>query len=135
MNPFRITLTVYTEDTDYGGVVYHPNYFKYMERARTEWLNHIGYSLAKLADEHILFVLRLATLEFIKPAKLNDILQVTCRISDNTRTQLWFEQSITRQEAPETLLTLGKIQLVCINTDFKPIRIPEGILEASYHAR
>ena len=71
--PFNWSVRVYYEDTDIAGVVYHANYMRYFERARTEWLRHLGLSQEKLLAEHGLkFVVRRATLDFAAAARLDD---------------------------------------------------------------
>ncbi len=84
---FNHQIRIYTDDTDCGGVVYHANYLKFMERARTEWLEHIGLALNQLATEGYLFAIRRAELEYLKPARLNDLVELSCAISDISRTQ------------------------------------------------
>ena len=132
--PFCYETAVYPEDTDYGGIVYHTNYLKYMERTRTEWLKSIGQPLSELAKHQIFFVLRQANIDFIKPAKLNDELSISCEITDITRTQLIFEQSVKNKFENDCVYAFGWVKLVCVNFNFKPARIPVPILEALNHA-
>ena len=74
-NAFTIPVRIYYEDTDAGGVVYYANYLKYLERCRTEWLREIGHDQADLLrDPGIAFVVRSVSLEYLKPARLDDLL-------------------------------------------------------------
>ncbi len=94
---FSIPIRVYYEDTDAGGVVYYANYFKFMERARTEWLRSLGFEQAELArDPGVLFAVRSAKLEFLKPARFDDLLEATVEIRERGRASLTFHQHIRR---------------------------------------
>jgi len=76
---FTHHVRVYYEDTDAGGVVYHGQYLNFLERTRTEWLRSKGIEQRKLAEnEKILFVIRSMDIQYIKPARLDDWLTVTC---------------------------------------------------------
>ena len=78
---FSWPVRVYYEDTDAGGIVYYGNYLKFMERARTEWLRSCGIDVAKLADtDRLMFTVRAIALDFLKPARLSDNLDVSVAI-------------------------------------------------------
>ena len=94
---FSIPIRVYYEDTDAGGVVYYANYFRFMERARTEWLRGLGFEQDELArDPGVLFAVRTAKLEFLKPARFNDLLEATVEIRERGRASLTFGQRVQR---------------------------------------
>ena len=94
---FRWPVRVYYEDTDAGGVVYYANYLKFMERARTEWLRCHGFELPALADEHgILFVVRAVEIEYLKPARFNDALDVTLELDEHGRSRMSVVQQVLR---------------------------------------
>ena len=77
MKAFLWQVRVYYEDTDSGGVVYHSNYLKFMERARTEWLRSLGFEQDVLArDEDVIFAVRSINVEFLKPGRFNQLLDV-----------------------------------------------------------
>ena len=81
-NAFQITVRVYYEDTDAGGVVYHANYLNYMERARSEWLRNLGYEQDVLIEqEQLIFAVKKMTIDFISPARFNDLLTVSAEVS------------------------------------------------------
>jgi len=117
---FSIPVRIYYEDTDAGGVVYYSNYLKFLERCRTEWLRAIGHDQADLMrDPGIAFVVRTVNLEYLKPARLDELLTVDLEIEKITRSQLFFRQSIRRANPDaasgwDELIT-GQIQLVCVN--------------------
>lgn len=123
---FSIPIRVYYEDTDTGNVVYYANYLKFMERARTEWLRALGFEQDELIRrEGVLFAVRSARIEFLKPARFNDMLQVTAQINRRGKASLSFAQEIRRDG-----LTLceGEVKVACLDAaTFAPRPIPEGI--------
>ena len=90
-SPFSMPLRVYYEDTDAGGVVYYANYLAFMERARTEWLRSLGYENQQLLDEQVVvFAVRRAAVDYISPARLDDLLEVVVSLSRIKRASLVF---------------------------------------------
>jgi acyl-CoA thioester hydrolase len=124
---FILPLRVYYEDTDAGGVVYHANYLNFMERGRTEWLRSLGYEQDSLRQEQgILFAVRSMEIDFIRPARFNDEITVTCRVDVFGKASLVFEQSIIRAE--ETLCH-ATVKIACIDASrFRPAPIPGDML-------
>lgn len=121
---FSMPIRVYFQDTDAGGVVYHASYVNFMERARTEWLRAHGYSNAGLMKEFgMVFVVRTLKLDYLRPALLDDLLDVTAQIKDIGRSRLTLLQTVRRGEE---LLTEAETHLVCVSlASFKPAAIPE----------
>ena len=121
-NAFTIPVRIYYEDTDAGGVVYYANYLKYLERCRTEWLRSIGHEQGDLLREAgIAFVVRSVNLEYLKPARLDDLLTVSLEVEKISRSQIFFRQHIRRgnplaDDGWEELIS-GKIQIVCVSVD------------------
>lgn len=124
MELFEITLRVYYEDTDTGGVVYHPNYLKYMDRCRCQWLEGLGFNVAAMhAEQNIMFVVRDVSLVFDAPARLFDQLRVTVRPLHVGKVQMQVEQTIYNQDK---ILCRGQIKLATLNaTSFKLTAMPE----------
>ena len=92
---FQWPVRVYYEDTDAQGVVYYANYFRFLERARTEWLRSLGVDMAALmAEERRIFVVAEVQAKFLAPAGLNDQLIVTARLTNLTRVSFDIEQNI-----------------------------------------
>ena len=113
MQNFFMPVRVYYEDTDAGGVVYYANYLRYLERARTELLRSLGFSQAKLAQESgIAFAVRSLNIEFIKPARLDDALEVGTGIESVGRAQAMIVQRIERGEE---LLITATVRLACLD--------------------
>ncbi|MGB8338217.1 MAG: tol-pal system-associated acyl-CoA thioesterase [Burkholderiales bacterium] len=119
-------MRVYYEDTDAGGVVYHAQYLNFMERARTEWLRHLGFDQTRLADEQgIIFVAYAVQVKFAKPARLNDMLQVTASIESARHFSLVFAQKILRADE---ILTRASVSIACLNTlTLKPVALPANL--------
>lgn len=117
---------VYYEDTDAGGVVYHSNYLKYMERARTEWLRSAGFSQPVLANDlAAVFVVANMSIDFKAPARFDDQLNIQSRILESTGTRFQFEQNIIGNDV---LICSAIVNVVCVDSvTFKPKRIPEQI--------
>lgn len=121
---FNWPTRVYYQDTDAGGVVYHANYVNFMERARTEWLRTFGYSNAGLMMElGVMFVVRRLELNYLRPAQLDDMLNVTALLKDVGRSRLTLAQSVLRGQE---VLAEGEVHLVCVGAEsFKPVSVPE----------
>lgn len=115
---------VYYQDTDAGGVVYHANYVNFMERARTEWLRTFGYSNAGLMQElGVMFVVRKLEINYLRPALLDDMLNVTAQLKEVGRSRITLEQTVMRGDE---LLTNAEVHLVCVGVEsFKPVSVPE----------
>jgi acyl-CoA thioester hydrolase len=126
VSTFTLSVRVYYEDTDSGGVVYYANYLRFMERARTEWLRSLGFEQDELLrDNGILFAVRTAKLDFLKPARFNDLLEVTAEPERQGKASVDFRQQVRRGEE---LLCTGEIRLACIDAErFVPAPIPEEI--------
>ena len=132
--PFRFQVRVYYEDTDAAGVVYYANYLRYMERARTEWLAHLGMELATLDREHrVAFVVHRLDIEYLRPARLGDRLDVGVKLVERGRSRLLLTQEI---DCAEITVTRAAVTLACIAPHtWRPARIPAPLLAAlSHHA-
>ncbi len=120
---FEFPVRIYYEDTDAGGVVYHANFLRFMERARTEWLREMGYELDRLEREHgFVFAVRSTTIDFLKPAFLNDLLSIQVSIARQGKASLDINHDVYRDE---TLLCSARIKLAGVATDsFRPRALP-----------
>jgi acyl-CoA thioester hydrolase len=125
---FSWPVRVYYEDTDLGGVVYYANYLKFLERARTEWLRARGFEQTALAAVHeVMFIVRSVALEYRKPARFNDQLEVTIELHEIGASRIALHQVVRRGK--EELVT-AQVEIACVNTaTFRPVRIPEPIIE------
>lgn len=122
--PFSVSFRVYYEDTDAQGVVYHANYFKFAERARTELLRAVGWDRLRQEKElGLSFLVRNAEIEYRAPAKLEDLLHTTAEILAIGNTSLTMRQVVTRDHDGKALAEM-KIVLVGVNAEGRPTRFP-----------
>jgi acyl-CoA thioester hydrolase len=120
---------VYHEDTDGGGVVYYANYLKFMERARTEWLRARGFEQdVLLRDRRVLFAVRTLSMDYHRPARFNDLLEVVSRIAEVGGASLTFAQSIRRADSTEVLCG-ARVKVACIDAEnFRARRLPRQLM-------
>ncbi len=133
MDEFSFPVRVYYEDTDAGGVVYHANYLRFMERARTEWLRWLGFSQRELRERlGVGFVVRAARIDYRAPARFDDELSVISQVERAGRTSLGFAQRILRPD-DETLICEAEIGIVCVDVArFRPTALPDEILSGFF---
>ncbi|HLF23341.1 MAG TPA: tol-pal system-associated acyl-CoA thioesterase [Burkholderiales bacterium] len=119
-------IRVYYEDTDAAGVVYYANYLKFMERARTEWLRAIGFEQDELVRrDRVMFVVRSAAIEFLKPARFNDAIDVDVAIAGYRGASINFAQHIRRAA---TVLCAGEIRVACVDSASQaPCALPAAL--------
>ena len=131
VKPFEWPVRVYYEDTDAQGVVYYANYFRFMERARTEWLRALGVDqVAMIEEERRIFVVTETKAEFIVPARFNDQIIVTARLAGLTRATFDIEQNIYLDSLDGALVLRGSVRAACLNADtLRPTRVPASIFE------
>ena len=131
MNRFVWPTRVYWEDTDGGGVVYYANYLRFMERARSEWLRAHGFAQSALAaDPGVLFSVIEAHIKYLKPARLDDLLYVTCVPAIDGAASLKFTQQIRRATEQGVLLAEGMARVACVSAvGFKARRLPAALLK------
>jgi acyl-CoA thioester hydrolase len=129
--PFHWPVRVYYEDTDAQGVVYYANYFRFMERARTEWLRALGADQVRmLYEDRRMFVVTRTELDFIVPARFNDELIVTARLSGLSRASFDIEQIIYRDSLDGVICCRGGVRAAYLNADtLKPQRVPASLFE------
>ncbi len=127
---FRFPVRVYYEDTDAGGIVYHANYLRFAERARTETLRRLGIEQARLrADHDVVFVVRRCTIDFRAPARLDDALEVRTRMTGWRGAAIEAEQTVHRQGEERALVSLD-LTIACVNGEGRPVRVPSPVREA-----
>lgn len=129
--PFKWPIRVYYEDTDAQGVVYYANYFRFMERARTEWLRSLGVDqVALMQIERRIFVVTETHAQFIAPARFNDEIVVTAKLAGRTRATFDIDQNIYLNNQDGTLLLKSTVKAAYLNADtMRPMRVPATIFE------
>ncbi len=125
---FRHPVRVYWEDTDAGGVVFYANYLKFFERARTEWLRSLGFEQQALREQTgAIFVVADTRVRYLRPARLDDLLDVTVVLRQAGKASLHIAQQAWRAGQ---LLAEGEIRIGCVDQGtFRPTRIPTVILD------
>lgn len=123
---FSFPVRVYYEDTDTAGVVYYAGYLRFLERGRTEWLRALGVEQFRLAQEAgVVFAVRSLNIEYLKPARLDDVLAVLTELTLPGRAQVTLKQRIERDG--ETLVE-ASVRIACLNTKtMKPAALPAAL--------
>mgnify|MGYP001229971535 FL=1 len=122
---FNFTVKVYYEDTDAGGVVYYANYLKFLERARSEAIYSLGYTNSSLLENFgVLLIVKSCNIEYKKPAKFEDKLEVISVVQSFTKTSFLMKQSILRDNE---IITDAVVHLVSVDKNGKPSRIPDEL--------
>lgn len=118
---------IYYEDTDLGGVVYYANYLKFFERARTDFLRAQNIIQTKLAEDFgIIFVVRNCQIEYIKPARMDDLIEVFVKVKEIGKVSISMQQEI---KLNDEILCKMDVEIVCVDRhNFRPKRIPESVL-------
>ncbi len=126
MKLFSLPVRVYYEDTDSGGVVYYANYLKFMERARTEWLRQLGFEQDELIDnDGVIFAVRAVKLDYRKPARFNDLLDVNARVTNFGGASMSFAQQVIRGGE---VLCEGDIKIASLDAvSLRPKPLPKAI--------
>jgi len=131
VSTFVWPVRVYYEDTDSGGVVYYANYLRFMERARTEWLRSLGFEQDRLIREQgIVFAVRSARIDYLRPARFNDLLNVISELQHRGRASLTFNHTVVRQHEASQPCCSGEVKIACIDANsFRPQPLPETLLK------
>jgi len=130
MKELVLPVRVYLEDTDAQGVVYNASYFRFMERARTEWLRAQGVDHDELRDEHgVVLVLASIEARFRAPARLSDMLYVRAAIAEAHGARIRFAQEIRRGEPNGELVCEGTAEVACVDAQAgRPTRFPATLV-------
>jgi acyl-CoA thioester hydrolase len=131
MREFSWPVRVYWEDTDGGGIVYYANYLRFLERSRTEWLRSLGFSQQALAREPgVLFAVVNVSVQYRRPARLDDELIVTCEPRADGSVCISFAQRILRAVDGEPLVS-AEVRVACVDArTFRPTKLPEPLCAA-----
>ena len=124
MTPHRFPVRVYYEDTDLAGIVYYANYFKFIERARSEWVREIGVDQRAMKAQGIVFAVRRVEADYIAPAVFEDDLIVETTPISMTPARLVLGQLVLRQNM---VLFRSKVTLVALGAGGKPLRLPNAL--------
>ncbi|MGA9854155.1 MAG: tol-pal system-associated acyl-CoA thioesterase [Gammaproteobacteria bacterium] len=127
---FTWPVRVYYEDTDFGGVVYHANYLRFLERGRTEWLRHLGFEQDVLRQQlGVQFVVIGMQLAFHRPARFNHELWVSVKVTDIKRASMMFDQAIKDATNENALVCSAQVRAACVDSvTLKPKPLPREIV-------
>lgn len=129
MLQFVFPVRVYYEDTDAGGVVYHASYLRFFERARVESLREIGVELKELLSGHkCQFVVRAIETDFLRPARLDQLLCVVTQVLEVRHASIRYHQKVYLDSTDGLLICSAKVWLVCLDPNWRPMRVPGVII-------
>lgn len=122
-NKFEFQIRIYMEDTDAGGIVYHANHIRFMERTRTEWLRASGVDHYWHQNDYN-FVVHKINVKYIRPILMDDLITVTASVVSCKATSFVLQQNIYRGEI---MLASGEVELACLSSEMRPRRLPDEI--------
>ena len=122
--PHLFPVRVYYEDTDMAGIVYHANYLKFIERARSDWVRRQGLDQNAMRAAGIVFVVRRIEADYLAAARYDDELEVVTEVASMTGVRLVMTQEVRRDGQP---LFRANVTAVCATLDGQPTRLPEGL--------
>lgn len=124
----RLSLRVYYEDTDLAGIVYYANYLKFIERGRSEWLRELGVDQVALKQrDGLVFAVRRIGADYLRPARFDDLLEVTTRLADARAARISLVQEVRRGD--EVLFT-ATVTIACLDAQGRPVRLPPALMFA-----
>ncbi len=128
MDTYQHQFRVYYEDTDAGGVVYHANYLNFFERTRTEWLRSKGLEQSRMSQkENIVLAISKMDIDFIRPARLDDLLTVTCQPTSHKRASMIIHQTMY---CGDQLLAKATVKVASLKADaFRPTPFPQHLIQ------
>ena len=125
IKPHLSAFRIYYEDTDLAGIVYYANYFKFIERARTDWVRELGVDQNALKDEAgIVFAVARVEADFKQPARFDDLIEVATHLQSISGARIVLRQTVSRDEA---VLFDSVVTLVCLSDTGRPAKIPADI--------
>lgn len=122
--PHRFALCVHYEDTDLSGFVYHANYLKFIERARSDWVRALGIDQNALRAAGQVFAVSRIEADYLAPARLDDRLEVETGIAERSPARLILDQRVRRGDQA---VFRARVTLVLMTTEGRPRRLPGGI--------
>ncbi|NQD38608.1 YbgC/FadM family acyl-CoA thioesterase [Permianibacter sp. IMCC34836] len=134
MTPFVFPVRIYYEDTDLAGVVFYANYLKYYERGRTELVRALGLDQAVLIEQGLAFAVARCEVDYLKPARFNDALEVVTEVNRVGRASIEFGQYLRKAGDPGNILNKALVKVVCITVaDMKPAGMPIDLTRQLQH--
>ena len=126
---FKLPIRIYYEDTDAGGIVYYANYLKFAERARTEFIRHHGFEQYEdlNSEEKFAWIVRNAELEYLKPSKLDDLIEISCEVENVKGATIDIKQQVVCNGEVRVNI---KVRVVYISlAKMRPMRVPDEMIK------
>lgn len=120
------SLRIHIEDTDCTGVVFHSNYLNFMERARSEWIDSLGFGVPWQKENELLFLIHSLNMQFLKPARVHERVEVVSSVKSIRPASIIFDQRLRLSAMPDKILCKAEIKLVCVDFDLHPKVLPEA---------
>lgn len=125
VNEFIYPLRVHIEDTDFSGLVFHSNYLKFMERARSEWMEEVGLGMNWQQAHKIFFLIHSIQIRFLKPARVHEKIEVVTSIKEIRSASLVYDQYLRPADSTDKMLCRAEIKLACVDETMRPQVIPK----------
>lgn len=125
-NEFVYPLRIHIEDTDFAGIVYHSNYLKFMERARSEWLDQLGYGIIQQQEHGVYFPIYAVQMVFLSPARVHEQVEVVSAIKEVRSASVIFDQYLRRPLSDDKILCKAEIKLACVDSEMRPRKWPKA---------
>jgi acyl-CoA thioester hydrolase len=129
MKEFIFPMRIYIDDTDCYGIVYHANYLKFFERARSEWSEQLDYGLLKQQEQNVFFTICSAKLDYLKPARAHQLVEVVTRIKELRHASLIYDQCLREATTTDTILCRAEIKVACVDKNLRPRKLPKDLIQ------
>lgn len=129
MSEYIYRLRVHIEDTDCSGIVYHPNFLNFFERARSEWAEAVGYGIVWQRQNGILFPVRYAKVDFVRPVTVHQQVEVVTRIQQIRFASIIYDQHLRLADTTDTILCRAEIKIACVDRNLRPCGLPQSLIQ------
>lgn len=126
INEFIYPVRVHVEDVDFGGIVYHANYLNYMERARSEWFDQLGYGIMSQWEQDVFLPLYSIQIFFLSPARLHQQLEVVSKVKEVGAASIVFDQHLRQALSKDKIICKAEIKLACVDREMQPQKWPKA---------
>lgn len=125
MNEHIYPTRIHIEDTDFAGVVYHSNYLKFMERARSEWVEELGFGMTWQREHQLYFPVHSLNIQFLMPGRVHEKIEVVSKIIAIGRASFTFSQYLRLALAPDKILCKAEVKIACVTEQMRPRALPD----------
>lgn len=124
MNKHIYPIRIHIEDTDFAGIVYHSNYLNFMERARSEWMEELGYGMVWQREHQLYFPVHSMSIQFLIPGRVHERVEVISEIKEIARASFVFSQYLRFALSPDKILCKAEVRIACVNENMRPRALP-----------